>query len=237
MTPVTEPMKMALKHRRDEVDSTQASVASRLAIAVREYQRLENGEKSITDEDADRVAAILDCDALRDVYCFEQCSIGKRRGLPVLNGINMFPVAVMLKLQQEVQDVTELLHPATMFLLNKKSRSDLSGDETRQLKEFAARSIRLTHCLMHVRLMLSGYMDMVPIIQEHRERCRAKGYINKNLPPVPKVNEEDEAPYLYLVNQKTNVFCKSERKAAVPELAEPKIKKAFSRRKKKKKRP
>lgn len=191
----TNALYFALQHQRGVKRATQTKLADYMGITVRQYRRLEYGEIPMSPAQANKVADFLGCGAIRDIYCNDWCEIGRRNCLPVLNQINVNPVAVMLKLQYELGTVSNAIEATTMMVLNKKSRDDFTREELEKLGSFAALAVSLQHCLMHVKLILGDFVDVEKIVKAHKTKC--SHLIDKTKPPLLLARDEDPAPYFY----------------------------------------
>lgn len=149
---------------------------------VRQYQRLKDGEISITPEMAVRIADAFNCPTLTMVYCRQNCEIGRRYAFDILNNVDLSPMAILAKYRQEEREANEALEKLADLMLNKHSKNDCSELELKELWRWSLEMLDVEHVIETLKLRLWDFLDVAALVRNHNLKCLEKRYVDEKKP-------------------------------------------------------
>jgi DNA-binding XRE family transcriptional regulator len=112
-------------------------------------------------------------------YCKEYCPIGQAYSYEVLNNVCQNPVSILVKLREEVNEVTDLLDMLFSVMINKTRREDFKPEEWTQVETFILELMDNEHCIEMFKITLSKWADVSQLVKKHNKKCWDNGYIKK----------------------------------------------------------
>lgn len=178
-------MKEVIQGARKQAGLTQEQAARKMFLGIRQYQRLEYGEQEMSAEEAVRLGDVLECRQLTMVYCAKKCAIGQRYCYKVLNNVDLSPVAILAKYRQEEREAHGALERMAEIMLNKRSATDCTEEELRELWACSLEALDLEHVVETLKLRLWDFLDVRKLVETHNRKCAEKRYYDPKRPELP----------------------------------------------------
>lgn len=166
---------------------TQEAVAGACGLSRSAFLRKVNGEQQMTPDDAVMVADAVECPELTMLYCASKCEIGKRYCYPVLNNVNLDPVAILTKYRQEAKEFASVMDEMADLLLNKSGADDCTAEEIAHIERMAHEMLDVEHVIETMKKELWKYINVAELIKEHNSKCESKKYFDRKKPGL-KIN-------------------------------------------------
>ena len=175
-------MREIIESARTRMKFPQKYVAGKMFLSIRQYQRLVNGEKTMSPEDALRLADILQCQPITMVYCRKKCPIGQRYCYDLLNNVDLSPMAILSKYRIEEKEASIALDALVELFINKAGKDDCKEEELCQIRKWALELLDLEHVIETLKMRLWDFVNVEELIREHNLKCLEKRYVDTQKP-------------------------------------------------------
>lgn len=161
-----------------------------IGYSPRQVEEVEKGGSEGSPDFALAVAKYRNRSDITLNYCRKQCPIGNVYSHEVLNNIDTHPMAIVAKLEEEIEEATREIGDLKKLVINKKSREDFTPAELVKLENTIQELIHVDHVLEILLHEFGTWVDIAQQIKLHRSKCYEKGYImtKRNATPAGKQN-------------------------------------------------
>lgn len=158
---------------------TRAALASRIGLSPRTIEAYEAGKQLPPADVALAISRECKVPWLTQLYCRKYCPIGQKYSYEVLEGVNLDPQSVVLKLAGEFDEARAVLGKLQELLVNKNGREDFSETEWREFTRCLAEFLDVEHVVECLKISLGYWVDVGELIREHNDKCWQRGYVQK----------------------------------------------------------
>ena len=150
-----------------------------LNLAPRTLSKYEAGDTSPPSEVVLAMAKAYGASLLTLHHCRHQCAIGSAYSFEILDGVNMDPATVLLKVLEEMSEAQDAIHGMLRAVVNKNRREDFAPREWATLINGLHELIDYEHTVEILKVALSGWCDISEVIAQHNLKCQQRGYTEK----------------------------------------------------------
>lgn len=140
-------------------------------------------ERGVREPSADLVVELAEIykePFMTQKFCKYNCAIGKAYSYEILDKLDLSNISnIGLKVLQEVREFYETILDLLSLITNTRTKEDLNDSELEILKAKVRKMLDLEHSIETLKIALNKILDMRELVQEHNERCVARGYTNK----------------------------------------------------------
>lgn len=158
---------------------SRAELASRIGLSPRTIEAYEAGKQIPPADVALAISRECKMPWLTHLYCRKYCPIGQKYSYEVLEGVNLDPQSVILKLAGEFNEARAVLSRMQELVVNKNSREDFSEVEWREFTRCLAEFLDVEHVVECLKISLGYWVDVGELIREHNDKCWQRGYVQK----------------------------------------------------------
>lgn len=164
---------------RDALGLSRDEAAFRLHIGSRTLVDYEAGKTVPPPDVVLGMSKLYRLPWLTQIYCKEHCAIGEAYSYEVLNGVNLDPASVLVKLSGEMEEAQAVLSEMFKIAVNKNSRSDFSDREWTSFIKCLHEFFDVEHNIECLKISLGSWCDVSELIKEHNEKCWQRKYVVK----------------------------------------------------------
>ncbi len=164
---------------RKSANLTIEEAAFRLHIAPRTLSKYEAGENVPPPEVVLAMSREYKQPWLTQVYCRENCAIGKTYSYEVLNNVALDPPSILLKLVGELKEARDCLGRLLELTVNKQYRRDFTQGEWEEFIRCLLEFLDVEHNIETLKIALGRWCDVAEIVEMHNDKCRRKKYVKK----------------------------------------------------------
>lgn len=168
-----------IREARTGQGMSRASLASKIGLSPRTIEAYEAGKQVPPADVALAISRECRIPWLTQIYCRKYCPIGQKYSYEVLEGVNLDPQSVILKLAGEFDEARAVLGKMEELVINKNSREDFSEAEWREFTRCLAEFLDVEHVVECLKISLGYWTDVGDLIKAHNDKCWQRGYVQK----------------------------------------------------------
>lgn len=170
-----------------KIGKTQEGVANEMGMSRSTLLRYLTGETRMTDEIASDLSVVIEMPEFTMFFCVAGCKIGRQYCYPLLNNVNLDPVATLTKYRQEAKEFANVMDEMADLLLNKSGADDCTAEEIAHIERMAHEMLDVEHVIETMKKELWRFVNVAGLIAEHNSKCEQKKYVDKKKPGL-KIN-------------------------------------------------
>lgn len=153
----------------------------KLHVAPRTLANYETGETEPPPEVVLAMAQVYRQPEMTQVYCKQNCAIGKVYSYEILNAIDTSLPAVILKLAVELEEARTVFNRLMVLTVNKQKREDFSSAEWIEFSQIVQEFLDVEHNVEVLKLAIGRIVDVAEFVEAHNKKCREHGYTKEKV--------------------------------------------------------
>jgi transcriptional regulator with XRE-family HTH domain len=176
------------KCARKQIGMTISEAAFQTHIGERTLANYESGQRIPPPDVVLAMSKVYNQPELTQCYCRNYCAIGATYSYDNLNGVDMHPLAVLDKMEEELLEAVQAVKECRRLFLNKRSQEDFSDAEWGEVIENSLEFLDAQHVIDVFKVVIERYTPentfVAGLTARHNDKCKVKGYARKEERPL-----------------------------------------------------
>lgn len=166
----------------------QEEAAEQFGYSINHYQRIESATNPhIPQPDAVKLMGEkTGCRDFGDIYCAVICPMKRDPELPLFDGVPEDPRSSLIWAERETEEMIPYLKSLMLVMANAQMGMPIPANMITEVEYWLGQMLDVETAIRQVRWVMRSWIDTQKVVEDHREKCRERGYLIHGMTGIKK---------------------------------------------------